>query len=344
MDAIDKAIEAAQRELLDNPQSDVHAVYRGIKTVNGNLQYDADGKPIECVVCVVGSKANAETVASLLQVPRAYSVGGVEVLTDIIEAPPARIARLDAYTPTIQATSDLQKCFNCPIPGGAQIAPRGAQWVGTLGCALSFDGGNGANGKPWGKLYGALTNYHVAVGGQFKAGAYMQQPDGLNRPNWFARLHTWKQISFGSRAKNLIDVALLNCRRTGGDYGQKTDTVSTEQFGIGKVNPEPYLTPKLGDAVIKVGRTTGVTRGTLVGTDYVSVIDYGPEGAARFERQYVFRADRGNFSNSGDSGSLILHEPTLRPMALLFAGGGRDTIANPIGFVLDWCKGQFFKA
>jgi hypothetical protein len=31
-------------------------------------------------------------------------------------------------------------------------------------------------------------------------------------------------------------------------------------------------------------------------------------------------------------------------MALLIAGAGRDTLANPIAFVLDWCRGLFFSA
>lgn len=341
MTPMQAALERAKIELLDNPRSDVHALYRGIKETNGELQFDADGRPIECLVCVVGSKENAARVASLLQVPRAYCADGSEVLTDVVESPPARIARLDAFTPTIRAANDLQKCHNCPIPGGAQIAPEGANWVGTLTSLFQFDGGAKADGSPWGTLFGAMTNYHVGVGGQFKAGTRMLQPGPGSA--WFGYLHTWKPISFSQKAKNLIDVALLNCRRTDGIYAPQTDTIGTTQFGIGKVNPDPYLSPQLGDAVVKVGRTTGVTRGRLVGTDYVSSIDYGPEGVARFERQFVFRSDRGNFSNAGDSGSLILHDPTLRPLALLFAGGGRDTIGNPIGFVLDWSKGRFLQ-
>jgi hypothetical protein len=46
----------------------------------------------------------------------------------------------------------------------------------------------------------------------------------------------------------------------------------------------------------------------------------------------------GGFSSGGDSGSLIVVErggDALRPVALLFAGGGGVTIANPIGEVLS---------
>lgn len=45
---------------------------------------------------------------------------------------------------------------------------------------------------------------------------------------------------------------------------------------------------------------------------------------------------KGKFSRGGDSGSLIVTQnENKNPVGLLFAGGGRWTIANPIGLVLD---------
>jgi len=330
-DSIDLALENAKRTLADNPASDVHTVYRGLKEVNGHL---TEG---ECIVCVVGHKMPVDALQTHNKptVPRAFYVDGCEVVTDVVEGDSPKIARLPMDRMSVFAANDLQKCHQCPLPGGVQIAPEGANWVGTLGAALAFSDANGET------IYGALTNYHVAHGGQFPVGTRMLQP--FQQSQWFGKLHSFAPINFRGQ-NNYIDAALLNCRRTDGAYAPKTDTVRPFQFGVGAINPEPYNAPKLGDDVIKVGRTTAITRGKLVGMNAQTTVDYGPEGAAKFDRQYVFRSTSGQFSAGGDSGSLILHAATLRPMALLFAGGGRDTIANPIQFVLDWAKAQFFQA
>ena len=42
----------------------------------------------------------------------------------------------------------------------------------------------------------------------------------------------------------------------------------------------------------------------------------------------------GDFSQDGDSGSLIVTQSTADPVALLFAGSDADTVGNPIGDVL----------
>jgi hypothetical protein len=330
-DAIDKAVEIAKLEFQKNPASVVHRVSRGLLEMGDDNQ--------EGIVITVGDKVQAYA-SDQPAIPRCYSIDGQDVYVEVREAPVAKIARMMLGEFTAQAANDLQRCHQCPIPGGAQIAPEGAPWVGTLGAAITFDGGTATDGQQWGRLWGCLTNYHVAVGGRFKPGTKMLQPGPGSA--WFARLHTWSPINFRG-GTNYIDAAVLNCRRSDGPYAPGTDTVKPEQFGIGKINPEPYLTPKLGDDAVKVGRTTGVTTGKLVEMNSATAVDYGAEGTGQYDKQYVFRSASGQFSAAGDSGSLILHAATLRPMALLFAGGGRDTIANPIGFVLDHFKAAFFK-
>lgn len=83
--------------------------------------------------------------------------------------------------------------------------------------------------------------------------------------------------------------------------------------------------PKLGEASAKVGRTTELKRGTVVGVDAWSKVDYGPEGVTEFDDQVLFGP--GGFSAGGDSGSAILTEDGYLT-ALLFAGSSTVTLGN----------------
>jgi hypothetical protein len=57
-------------------------------------------------------------------------------------------------------------------------------------------------------------------------------------------------------------------------------------------------------------------------------------GFARFVDQIVIVGDAGSFSDSGDSGSLIVDRASKRATGSLFAGSSTHTIANPIDEVL----------
>ncbi|MFH1616696.1 MAG: carboxypeptidase regulatory-like domain-containing protein [Planctomycetota bacterium] len=111
-------------------------------------------------------------------------------------------------------------------------------------------------------------------------------------------------------------------------------------LGIGVVSPDT-LEPFIGLGVKKSGRTTGLTRGTVMDTDAGIRVRYsgGCGGAAnlvaQFREQVVIFGE--NFSAGGDSGSLVVEDVNSGPRAvgLLFAGAGSlYTIANPIDEVL----------
>jgi hypothetical protein len=95
----------------------------------------------------------------------------------------------------------------------------------------------------------------------------------------------------------------------------------------------------VGLPVQKTGRTTGHTFGTVRAIGVTIDVSY-ESGTARFADQIRIRkpCDDAGFSDAGDSGSLIATAPASgsEPAAvgLLFAGGGSDTFANPIGSVL----------
>jgi hypothetical protein len=90
-----------------------------------------------------------------------------------------------------------------------------------------------------------------------------------------------------------------------------------------------------GLAVGKTGRTTQLTSGRVVAVGVTINVNFGGGRVARFVNQIAIRAASGNFSQGGDSGSLIWTWDARRaPVGLLFAGGGGTTFANRISDVL----------
>jgi hypothetical protein len=86
--------------------------------------------------------------------------------------------------------------------------------------------------------------------------------------------------------------------------------------------------------VHKFGRTTSYTAGRVTSIDTDVSVQYDT-GTFTFHNQIIIRGLSGSsFSNSGDSGSLILQRGTNRAVGLLFAGSASYTIANHIAQVL----------
>lgn len=86
--------------------------------------------------------------------------------------------------------------------------------------------------------------------------------------------------------------------------------------------------------VMKFGRTTGFTHGWVSQIDVAVNVQYGPGQYALFTEQIMIEGDE-QFSDGGDSGSLIMEKMTFNPTALLFAGSGSVTVATPINTVQE---------
>jgi hypothetical protein len=98
--------------------------------------------------------------------------------------------------------------------------------------------------------------------------------------------------------------------------------------------------PTVGLAVIKRGRTTGTTTGTIgsintsVNVQYQIRCGQGKKYTISYTNQVLINSS--SFSAGGDSGSLILSNNNTscrQPVALLFAGSSSTTIGNPISEV-----------
>ncbi|HYK35639.1 MAG TPA: hypothetical protein VEV40_06735 [Alloacidobacterium sp.] len=100
-----------------------------------------------------------------------------------------------------------------------------------------------------------------------------------------------------------------------------------------------------GLRVVKSGRTTGLTCSTVESIDLAVKVDYykdcaetQPYYTKTFTGQIGIGGD--SFSDSGDSGSLIMDASNAQPVGLFFAGGSDGkgnglSVANPIANVLN---------
>jgi hypothetical protein len=334
MDVLKKAKAQIEDKYLG--QGSIHTVMIGAVEKEGHETGDVG------VVALVEEKIPSAQIDTEILLPPVVVVDGQIVKVDVQEVPQPKDQRLFLDSPEAydllfqaqrsQAGESWQSCHDCPIPGGVQIAPDGAGWVGTLSCALKFIN---ADGK---LIVGAMSNYHVAVSKE-QRGVKIGQPSGSDG-DWFAKLDRWSPMT--KEGNNQVDAAMLDTWRSDGKYAPGQHTVGPTQFKLGDINPSPYREQVIGTQVHKSGRTTGYQTGRVVGIDATSNIDYGAQGVLRFVNQTVIRGDSGDFSRPGDSGSLVLTRESNRPTGLLFAGGGGTTIINPIGFVMDMFGIQFF--
>ena len=112
---------------------------------------------------------------------------------------------------------------------------------------------------------------------------------------------------------------------------------SGEIEGIG-VPSSTTVSPAVGMAVTKAGRTTGVTTGTISSINTSVSVQYqaGCGGGKKFTVGYVNQIviNSSTFSAGGDSGSAILTISDKNPVGLLYAGSSTSTIGNPMTDVL----------
>lgn len=145
--------------------------------------------------------------------------------------------------------------------------------------------------------------------------------------NWISSLagasHKVSAKKYNPQAVNLVDAAIA--------MPLTQDLLDDHIIDIGQVFgvADGYL----GMKVVKSGRTTGTTRGSITLINATVDVNYGPNKLARFTDQFI----SGPMSAGGDSGSLLVTD-TNEPHAvgLLFAGSNATTIYNPIKYVLSF--------
>lgn len=213
--------------------------------------------------------------------------------------------------------SKFTACQNEPVKLGTQIQPGNKNWVGTAGAPVHWQSAAGVD------HYGFLTNWHVMPGGELPQQHPAYQPTAAFGP--LGRLIDWSSVD--PNQDNRVDAAVCDALMDG------FHTITDEILETGNLDPNPQRAMP-GMNAMKVGRTTGFTRGQCIQTGVAVRVGYG-DFVALFVDQDVYRTPGGQFSAAGDSGSLITCEASNCPLSLLFAGGGDLTIGNPMRHVVD---------
>lgn len=239
---------------------------------------------------------------------------------DVVEMAP-----LFAYSPLTQR-------FSLPIPGGVSGATYvdGIKFTGTLGMAVRGFGDQAS------KSFVLSNNHVLAKINEGNIGDPILHPGTLDGGDpdhdVIGELYEYVPLRFGdpngdiaNQPVNKVDAALGLI-----EFGK----ISREIFWIGY--PTGWLHKQtLIDEITKsdfhfrvqkTGRTTGYTQGYISDYGFDGWVDYRGNHAY-FENQLLIKP--GEFSNPGDSGSVIL-DMQERIVGLLFAGGATHTIANTI--------------
>ena len=276
----------------------------------------APGDPV-LEVYVIEPESVGETRARLA------SVAGVQALAD--SDFPLHVV----HTGIIDAQPHRMRLR--PAPGGISCGHR-LITAGTLGCLVR------GRSAPRNARLMILSNNHVLANvnaGPINESILQPGPyDGGHHPaDQVAVLERFININFAAGASNTVDCATAwawpdRVRRelmylSGG---------AVQLFNVGTTP----VAPTLGMQVGKSGRTTQLTRGSITAIGVTINVNYGGGRVGHFIDQIAVRSPSGDFSQGGDSGSLIWTWDARRaPVALLFAGGGGTTFANRITSVLN---------
>jgi hypothetical protein len=242
-------------------------------------------------------------------------------------------------------------------PGGAKVSHTAKQ---SFPIQLGTSGGwrnDLANGYCCGGTLGALvqagkfqfilSNYHVfeadiVPGGNdliAATGSYVVQPGLIDVGCTASQAQNVATlVKLSALPKNNVDCAVAQVL---------PGAVSASILEIGPISSQT-VPASLNQAVKKSGRTTGLTRSTVIGLNATISVAYenecagGPAFTRTFTGQLVMANSGSKFLNSGDSGSLMVEDKTTNPRAvgLLYAGSNTAAIANPIGDVLTFLSSK----
>ena len=247
-------------------------------------------------------------------------LAGKRMLHAVLDPDPSTVNRMQQPPPIKLGTS------------GSNINDLGTCATGTLGSLVS----KVIQGQT---VTYILSNNHVLarenLGGQTTAKAQGDEiihvgyldavPScGFGNAVTVAILDDFEKLKVGG--VNYYDAAIA---RTGCSQCVQVDPQGTI-LEIGAVSSATAL-PTVEMQVMKAGRTTGYSSGSIVAIHVKVIISYPSLGPLEFGDQIMISP--GVFSSAGDSGSLVVNT-TRNPIGLLFAGNPNFTLASPVDPIL----------
>ena len=218
--------------------------------------------------------------------------------------------------------------------GSAKDASKAFCCGGTLGAAVMCNGA----------LHVLSNNHVLGRSGGATAGEDTVQPGLID-----SGCRTTTSNVVADYAGNLVPLGTANVDAAVSVARAGAVSTTGEILDVGV----PCATPAnatLGMAVVKSGRTSGFTSGTVqalnlsVSIQYQTSCNSGKKFTVRYANQVSVTP--GTFLLSGDSGSLLVTgNSNHQPVGLLFAGSSSIAIANPIQDVINaftpQCGGAF---
>ncbi|GAB4378505.1 MAG: hypothetical protein Kow00121_30470 [Elainellaceae cyanobacterium] len=207
-----------------------------------------------------------------------------------------------------QVARSMQQRVRPLHPGLAIGHFRGG--YGTLGCFVRKRGQS--------DIYILSTSDVVALGGQAQVGDAILQPATVQGGTQAADRIATFQVALSPQLNqvNTVDAALA--------FVQPSEAINPAELpGIGTIQGvyQGEMRELSQQAVAKLGARSGVTWGTITGTDRDLEISHGPNRTVHFSGLIqITGIDEQPFSQSGDSGALIV-DATGMAIALLFASG-----------------------
>lgn len=280
---------------------------------------------IPAILVFVSRKVHKQWLSPLQCLPTALEgPGGVWCDVDVLEfsyfGAPEPTPKEQLYT---EIVDDLRGTDPC-IGSGSQVASQ--ETYGTLGAIVKSQTGS--------RQVGFLTNRHVAVDLDYPnqkmfhplpptlgPGVYV---GAVERATSFITDDLWYGIFAGINPETFVraDGAFITFAD---DFDMSTVTTSVKGVGeIGDVKIVDLQSPinsLIGKQVVKVGRSSGLTTGTIL----AYALEYNDEKGICFLTDFlVVGENQQTFDLEGDSGSLIIlkgeNEEKPRPIGIIWGG------------------------
>ncbi|MED6150093.1 Protein NARROW LEAF 1 [Stylosanthes scabra] len=277
------------------------------------------------ILVFVARKVHSQWLNPIQCLPAALEgPGGVWCDVDVVEfsyyGAPAPTPKEQLYTELADGLRGSDSC----IGSGSQVASQ--ETYGTLGAIVKSRTGN--------QEVGFLTNRHVAVDLDYPnqkmfhplppslgPGVYL---GAVERATSFITDDLWYGIFAGTNPETFVraDGAFIPFAE---DFNMNNVTTSVKGVGeIGDVNVIDLQSPinsLIGRQVIKVGRSSGLTTGTIM----AYALEYNDEKGICFLTDFlVVGENQQTFDLEGDSGSLILltgqNGEKPRPVGIIWGG------------------------